>query len=100
MSVADTLPDDVALIGADADDGTCSGTLPRITCTWDSVAPGATVTAVFVIQVIEPGTLTNGVELVPSDSANTVVTAGPAPPPVQAGEGVAVRFAPRALATK
>jgi hypothetical protein len=103
MSVADTLPDGVALIATDAgQSGACSGAVPRITCTWDAVSPGVTVTAVFVVQVIVPGTLTNGIEMTPSDPNNTVVTINePVPPPVEAGEGVAVRFGPRTtLASK
>jgi hypothetical protein len=85
----------------DADqDGTCTVAMPRITCSWESVGRNTTATATIVVQVIAPGTLQNGVELVPNDPTNTVVTANPLPAPVEAGVGVAVRFAPRAtLAT-
>ena len=99
-SVADTLPDGVALIAADADQGgSCTGGMPRITCTWNTLSPKVTATAVFVVQVIAPGTLTNGIELTPSDPINTLVTTATAPPTVVAGEGVAVRFVPRATLT-
>jgi uncharacterized repeat protein (TIGR01451 family) len=102
-SIADTLPDGVALIAAETDQGEpCSGVGPRITCTWEAVGTGVTVSAAFVVQVVVPGTLVNSIELVPSESGTTAVTAGATPPPVEAGpEGVAIRFAPRTtLASK
>jgi hypothetical protein len=89
MSIADTLPDGVVLIAAEADGATCSGSMPRITCTWTSVPTGTTVTVSFVVQVVVAGELVNGMQLTPDDSGNTVITAGPVPGKLEAGEQAA-----------
>jgi len=49
-TLVDPLPSQVALIQAEADQGSCTGAV-RVTCSLGAIAPGQTVTVVVVVQV-------------------------------------------------
>ena len=91
----DTLPDSLALIAVDADQGgTCTVEGQHVTCVWTSVNPStrSMATATVVAQVVAAGSIDNSFAVTTSNPT-ALFDNGPGPGLVTAGQGVAIRFA-------
>ncbi len=81
VTATDTIPKSTGFGSASADNGgTCTRSKMTVTCTWSTLASGATVTATIVVKPTQKGNITNTVTVAAAsptdpDTSNNTATA-------------------------
>jgi hypothetical protein len=92
VTISDTLPAALALVGVDADQGSCDDDRV-ITCTLGSLRSGDSATVTIAAQVMTAGPIVNAITVAPADPA--VDVSGDTNSKIVAGRGAAVRVVAR-----